>query len=76
MVGANGAAKPPRKEDGVACQGRHALPRCAGLSKKQFERCKSFCVKIVKVRNKIELQPLMQTQFRASPVCVEEFKDK
>jgi hypothetical protein len=64
MVGANGAAKPPRKEDGVACQDRHALPRCAGLSKKQFERRKSFCIRNDNLMSKVDLQALMPTQFR------------
>jgi hypothetical protein len=42
MVGANGAAKPLRNEDSVACKDWHALPRCAGLSKKQSKDARIF----------------------------------
>jgi hypothetical protein len=55
MVGANGAAKPPRKEDRVACQGRHSLPGCAGLLYKSNPKLQDFLHKSVNIMSQDRL---------------------
>jgi hypothetical protein len=56
MVGANGAAKPPRSEDAWRAKTGTYSGGVPAFPKKQCQRCKNFCIENDNAMSKVDLR--------------------